>query len=182
MRRFILAGRIDGIPIHIHWSLLALSSLIVVSSLGSLAHAVGAVVALLAYFASMLLHEWGHVFFARRHLCTVYGIELYPLVGVTRLQLPPTRYAHCVVAWGGLLFQAAVGLPMVAWIKLVGYTPIEVLNAFMAVFGFLSILMIVLNLVPIPPLDGATAWGIVPLLLHRQASGRGRTRGWNSRR
>src|SRR5258708_6507557 len=138
MRRYILAGRIGGIPVHIHWSLLALSSLVLISSLGSLSHAVGALVALLAYFASMLLHEWGHVVFARQQRCAVYGIELYPLVGLTRFQLPPTRLAHCRIAWGGVLFQAAVGVPMVAWIQLMGYTPIEVLNAFMAVFGFLS--------------------------------------------
>jgi stage IV sporulation protein FB len=173
MRRFILAGRPGGIPIHIHWTLLAASSLVILSSLGSLARAVWAVAALLAYFASMLLHEWGHVVFARWQRCAVYGIELYPLVGITRHQQPPTRFAHCVIAWGGLVFQAAVGLPMVAWITLVGYTPLEVLNAFMAVFGFLSVGMIVLNLAPIPPLDGATAWEIVPLLLHRQKPGRG---------
>jgi Zn-dependent protease len=182
MRRFFLAGRIDRIPVHIHWTLLVLSGLIVISSLGSVAYAVGAVVALLAYFASMLLHEWGHVVIARRQMCAVYGIELYPLVGITRFQSPPTRFAHSLIAWGGPLFQAAVGLPMVAWIKLVGYTPIEVLNAFMAVFGFLSVVMIVVNLVPIPPLDGATAWSIVPLLLARGRSGRQRVRGWNSRR
>jgi Zn-dependent protease len=81
-----------------------------------------------------------------------------------------------------VLFQAAVGVPMVAWIKLVGYTPIEVLNAFMAVFGFLSVVMIVMNLVPIPPLDGATAWSIVPLLLQSRSSRPGGARGWNARK
>ena len=130
----------------------------------------------------MLVHEWGHVVLARRQRCAVYGIELYPLVGLTRFQLPPTRLGHCRIAWGGVLFQAAVGLPMVAWIKLVGYTPIEVLNAFMAVFGFLSVVMIGMNLVPIPPLDGATVWNIVPLLLQRRVSRSGRARGRNVRR
>src|SRR5260221_7457412 len=147
MRRYVLAGRLAGVPIHIHWSLLALCALIVMSSLGSLAYAVGAVVALLAYFASMLVHEWGHVFFARRYRCAVHGIELYPLVGITRFQLPPTRLAHCAIAWGGVLFQAAVGLPMVAWIKLVGYTPLEVFNAFIAGVGFLFGAIVS----PIPP-------------------------------
>jgi len=71
---------------------------------------------------------------------------------------------------------------MVAWIELVGYTPLEVVNAFMAVFGFLSVVMIVMNLLPIPPLDGATAWNIVPVLLQRRASPSGRTRGWHARR
>jgi Zn-dependent protease len=73
---------------------------------------------------------------------------------------------------------------MLAWIKLVGYTPLEVLNAFMGVFSFLTVVMVLLNLAPIPPLDGAVAWGIVPLLFRRfrDARGRARPRGWTSLR
>jgi stage IV sporulation protein FB len=138
-----------------------------VGSFDSLAHAAGALIAIVAYFAAMLLHEWGHVVLARRHLCAVYGIDLYPLVGITRLEMPRTRFAQCAIAWGGLLFQAVVGIPIFLWIKLVGYTPLEVVNAFLGVFSFLTVVMLVLNILPIPPLDGALAWGIVPLLLRR---------------
>jgi Zn-dependent protease len=131
----------------------------------------------------MLLHEWGHVVFARRQKCQVFWIELYPLVGITRFEHPPTRLAHGIIAWGGVLLQSAVGLPILVWIKLVGYTPIEVLNAFMAVFAFLTVVMLV-NLLPLPPLDGAAAWRIVPLLFRRVWNGFSRKggRGWNSGR
>ena len=182
MKRFVSAGRVGGVPVHIHWTLVAACAVVLLGSLGSLGHAAGALVAIVAYFATMLLHEWGHVVIGRRHMCRAFGIELYPLVGVTRLELPRTRYARCAIAWGGILFQGAVGLPMVAWIKLVGYTPLEVLNAFMAVFGFLSVVMIILNLAPVPPLDGATAWGIVPFLLQRLRRTPRRARGWDSLR
>jgi hypothetical protein len=112
------------------------------------------------------------------------GIELYPLLGITRFERPWSRFDHCVIAWGGVVFQGVVGLPMLAWIKLVGYTPLEVVNAFMAVFSFLTVVMVILNLVPIPPLDGSVAWGILPLLFRRlrDRRGRGRSGTWNTRR
>lgn len=184
MRRFVSGGRIGGVRIHIHWTLLAACALVLVGSLGSLAHAAGAAVALAAYFAAMLLHEWGHVVVARKRRCQVFGIELYPLIGLTRFERPRTRFDHCLIAWGGVVFQGAVGLPMLAWIKLVGYTPLEALNAFMGVFSFLTVVMVLLNLAPIPPLDGAVAWGVVPLLFRRfrDARGRARSRGWTSLR
>jgi hypothetical protein len=88
-------------------------------------------------------------------------------VGVTRFEQPRTRWAHGVIAWGGVLFQAAAAAPILAWIHLVGYTRFEVANAFLGVFGFLSIAMIVLNLAPMPPLDGAAAWPALPHLVRR---------------
>jgi len=181
MRRFVSGGRIGGVGIHIHWTLLVACALILLGSLQSLAHAAGAAIALLAYFAAVLLHEWGHVVVARRRMCQVFGIELYPFVGLTRFQNPRTRFDHCLIAWAGVVFQGAVGLPMLLWITLVGYTTLEVVNAFMAVFSFLTVVMVLLNLMPIPPLDGAVAWGIVPLLFRRlRERHRGRSTGWNS--
>jgi Zn-dependent protease len=139
-----------------------------------------AAVAIAAYFAAMLLHEWGHVVLARRRKCQVHEIELYPFVGLTRFSQPRTRLDHCIIAWGGVLFQGAVGVPILVWILLVGYTRVEVVNAFMAMFGYLTMVMLPLNLVPIPPLDGAIAWGIVPILVQRFRH-RPR-RGWESAR
>jgi hypothetical protein len=44
--------------------------------------------------------------------------------------------------------------------------------------------MLPLNLLPIPPLDGAVAWGIVPILFQRlrERLGGGRRKGWQSTR
>ena len=137
-----------------------------------------------AYFAAMLLHEWGHVVLARRRRCQVFGVQLYPFVGITRFEHPRTRLDHCVIAWGGILFQGAVGIPTVAWILFVGYTSVEVVDAFLGVFAYLTVIMLPFNLAPVAPLDGATAWGIVPLLLRRSGSltGRRTPKGWNAPR
>jgi stage IV sporulation protein FB len=181
VRRFATVGKIGGVPVYIHWTLLLGAAVLLLGSVGSLAHAVAATVAIIAYFCAMLLHEWGHVVLARRRMCQVWNIHLYPFVGITRFDHPRTRLDHSVIAWGGVLFQGAAGLPMLAWILTFGYTPIEVLNAFMAIFAYLTVLMLPVNLVPVAPLDGAMAWQIVPLLLRRIRERRrsGQPRGWS---
>jgi len=182
MRRFIAAGKVGGVPVYIHWTLVLGCAVLVAPSLESMQHAAPAFAALAAYFAAMVLHEWGHVFLARRRGSLVYGIELYPFVGLTRLERPRTRVDQCVIAWGGVLFQGAVGIPVLVWILVVGYTPLDVANAFMGVFGYLTLLMLPVNLAPVPPLDGAVAWGIVPIVVGRlrERLRRGRRKGWQS--
>src|SRR5262245_60906681 len=101
MRRFVAAGRVGGVPVYVHWTLLIACTLVLLGSLGSVARLASVSFALAAYFAAMLLHEWGHVVLARRRLCQAYAIELYLLVGRTRFQHPRTRLDHCVIAWGG---------------------------------------------------------------------------------
>jgi len=167
VRRLVAVGTMNGVPIYVHWTLLTGVGLLLLGSLGSLANAAASAVAIVAYFSAMLLHEWGHVVLARRRGCQVFGIQLYPLVGLTKFQHPHTRLDHCVIAWGGVLFQTAVGLPMLVWIVAVGYSRLEVLNAFMAMFAYLTVIMVPVNLAPVAPLDGAIAWSIIPIFLRR---------------
>jgi stage IV sporulation protein FB len=184
VRRFVAVGRMGGVPVYIHWTLVVACALVLLPSLRSMLHTSTAASGIGAYFAALLLHEWGHVVLARRRGYQVYEIDLYPFVGLTRIEHPRTPMHQCVIAWGGVLFQAALGIPLLAWIILVGYTPIDAVNAFMAVFGYLTLVTVPLNLAPIPPLDGASAWRIVPLLIRRARERRGgrRHRGWQSLR
>jgi Zn-dependent protease len=97
----------------------------------------------------------------------VFSIKLYPIFGITKFQAPWSRFDHCVIAWGGVIAQAVVAIPLIAWILLFGYTHFESVNAVLALLGFFSAAMAVFNLLPIPPLDGATAWAIIPEAIKR---------------
>jgi membrane-associated protease RseP (regulator of RpoE activity) len=76
-----------------------------------------------------------------------------------------------------------VALPLVVWVAVFGYTRFEAVNAVFAILGFLSLGIVVFNLLPFGPLDGATAWGIIPAAIQRaRAKSNPRPSNWRSGR
>ncbi len=157
----INAGRLNGVTVRVHWSLLAGC---IALALVAWPQVLSGLAAVFAYFMSMLIHEWGHTFVAQRRRCPVHAIELYPMLGLARLGQPYSHADHCAIAWAGVVAQAIAATPMVAILATVGFTPISSVNYFLVVFVWVSVLSVVLNLVPIRPLDGALAWSRVPAL------------------
>ena len=178
MAELIRAATLDRVAVSVHWTVIAGCALLM---LVSWPHVVAPICAIVGYFGAMLLHEWGHAYVARRRRCRVYRIELYPFVGVTRFEAPYSQGDHCAIAWAGVVAQALVALPVLAWVAIFGYSSSDGVNVLIGTFGWLSMFMIVVNLVPIPPLDGAIAWSLLPplppwLRIRR----RKRLRGWNT--
>jgi Zn-dependent protease len=127
-----------------------------------------AVASVLAFFASLIVHELGHALVARRNGLNVVGIDLWAFGGITRtsgvVERPGTEFRVAVagplatlgvivlcIAAGALLtnsghfFEVAVGktgvraTPALVWLSWVG-----TINALVLIF----------NLVPAFPLDG----------------------------
>jgi Zn-dependent protease len=153
--------QIKGVKVFVHWSVLLIGALIL---LGALEEPLLAFTVLAAYYGVILLHECGHMFAAQRKGCAVLSIELYPIWGITRFTQPYSRFDHCVIAWGGVVAQAIVGVPLVVCVETLGYTRFPPVNAVLAIAGFFSLSIAVFNLIPIPPLDGAIAWKLLPAL------------------
>ena len=73
-----------------------------------------------------------------------------------------------MIAWGGVLAQFAVAVPIAVYLAVFGYTPFEPVNAVLAILCPLSLGQALFNLIPVAPLDGSKAWGLFPLLLRRK--------------
>ena len=159
MRRLLPLTRIAGVPVTLHWSVAAIAFLML---LGALENAWDTLSLVASYLGVMLLHEWGHLLAARRRRHAVYAIELYPIHGLTRCEAARSTYDACVIAWGGVLAQLAVGVPVITATRVFGFTPWGPLNAPLAMFGYFSVVVAVFNLLPLSRLDGTTAWRIVP--------------------
>jgi Zn-dependent protease len=148
---------------------------------GSFRRPLVTVVALASYLGVLLIHECGHLIAAQRMGCKVWCIELYPIHGITLFETPWSKFDHCVIAWGGVLAQAAVAIPLVAWVIVFGYTPFEAVNSVLAILGFFSLFIACFNLLPKAPLDGSIAWGIIPLYIERKRTRRTkRPPGWRT--
>ncbi len=156
--------RIKGVDVYIHWSVFAIAGLML---LGVVQRPLLTLVCLTCYLSVILIHECGHLIAAQRLGCKVYSIKLYPILGLPDFQTPWSRFDHCVIAWGGVLAQAVVALPFVAYVALFGYTHVGIVNAVLVILGFYSLAVAVINLIPVAPFDGAIAWGIVPEVIRR---------------
>ena len=76
MRQSVHLGRIAGISIGAHWSVLLIGAIML---FGAVSEPAMAFAILGSYYGVILLHECGHMIAAQRKHCRVWSIELYPL-------------------------------------------------------------------------------------------------------
>jgi Zn-dependent protease len=160
-------GQIRGVDTFVHWTVFLVAAVILA---GVLRNPGLTLLGLTAYWGVLLIHETGHLIAAQRLGCDVISIEIYPIFGVTRFGTPWSRVDHCLIAWAGVLAQAVIAIPLIAWIVVFGYSRYEAVNMLFAILGYFSISVAIFNLLPVRPLDGSIAWGIFPALIARRRS------------
>lgn len=144
--------RIRGVDVYFHWTVFLIALLILLNA-GRKPWMT--LTALLSFLGLLLLHEAGHMIAAQRLGTHVREIRLYPIFGLCFLDPPWSRFDHCVIAWGGVLAQAVVAIPIVLYTSFFGFTRFDALNAVIAIFGGYSLVVAVFNLLPsfAPPPD-----------------------------
>jgi membrane-associated protease RseP (regulator of RpoE activity) len=178
--RLTHVGRIDRVDVYVHWSVFAIA---IIMLMGVLRQPVTTLVGIASWMGVLFLHEFGHMFAARRRGSHVESIELYPIFAYTRFETPWSRFDHAIIAWGGVLAQAIVAIPVVLWIKFVGFTPFQAADEVLVLFGFFSLAVAAINLLPIRGLDGEIAWTIIPEFLARlRRKEKARAPGWRTYR
>jgi membrane-associated protease RseP (regulator of RpoE activity) len=159
----------DGITFHFHWSVLLAAGLL----FGLYVRHVGyALLAVVAYFAIILLHEIGHALMARRLGCRPTDIYMTFMHGLCVYESGHDDYdaqqatkREASIAWAGVLMQLLVALPLIA---LHSFTALGENACFIiiAVFlGYASVVVAIINLIPVAPLDGHLAWRLFPILI-----------------
>jgi Zn-dependent protease len=150
-------------PILVHWSVPVVGAIMIAFNYSEPVFAASLCA---AYFVLLLIHEIGHAIVADFRRCTVSQIEIYPIHGLCRY-FPNTAEDQAFIAWGGVLAQFAVAVVVVAIVDVTGGTRINGLDIAFAVLGYISPVIAIVNLLPVRPLDGASAWRIGPILMRR---------------
>lgn len=148
-----------GILLRVRWTLPLLF-------LGTLCWTPGSAI---GCFLVVLAHELGHAVLARWRGLHVLEIAVHGLGGHCR-HSSGSALDESIVAWGGVLAQAIV---LAFTLPLYRLTPHwTFLGSLLYGLTIPNVLMIVSNLVPRPPLDGAKAWQLFGLLRRKQARAR----------
>jgi Zn-dependent protease/CBS domain-containing protein len=157
-------GRIAGIRIGVNWSWLIAFALIVWTlatgifpsenpGLEDGTYVAMAIVAAVLFFLSLLLHELGHAFEARREGMEIEGVTLWLFGGVAKFKgMFPSAGAEFRIAVAGPLVSLVlgVGFSLLSWG--VGMTP--TVDGVVSWLGYINVALLVFNLLPALPLDG----------------------------
>jgi len=159
----ISLGRIGGVEVRVNWSWLVIFALIVWSltdgvfpsqnpGLSDGTYLAMAVVAAVLFFASLLLHELGHAWQARREGMEIDGITLWLFGGVSQFKTRfPSAGAELRIALAGPLVSLLLGVVFVL-IALAGLP--SAVDGVAAWLGYINLALLVFNLIPALPLDG----------------------------
>ncbi|MEO7494206.1 MAG: hypothetical protein ABIT83_13195 [Massilia sp.] len=154
--------RIFGAALHIHWAVLVAGGILFGAMIKQPLHAA---LFVCSYFGVMLLHEAGHAFVARRLGCRPSHIYLTFIHGHCECDLPDSLREHAMLAWGGVLAQLAVAMPLLLLGEIAPLAANACFGILLVVFGYFSLSVVILNLMPAEGLDGALAWRLVPMLV-----------------
>ncbi|HWC17009.1 MAG TPA: hypothetical protein VG498_08330 [Terriglobales bacterium] len=162
MDRLTRIAQVRGSDVYVHWSVFLIAVLMVSAVIR---HALVTLAGIAGWLGVMLIHECGHAFAAQRYGSEVLCIDLYPIFGLCSFRAPWSKFAECVIVWGGVLAQAVVAIPVVLFLAVHGYTSVEPVDVLLALLGPFSLAIAVLNLLPLSQLDGAKAWKLLWLVL-----------------
>lgn len=155
--------RVWGAPLRFHWTTPLIALLIGLSSGG---FSLFTLLASLMAVGLLVSHELGHAFLVRRLGHRVLSVDVFGFHGACRWHGYASPRDQAIIAWGGVLAQALllvlVAIPLLLFGRqsLLGWTAYQV-------FVQSNIFLIILNLLPFAPLDGAHAWTLLPELKAR---------------
>jgi Zn-dependent protease len=158
---YLSLGRWRGVPIRLH----------VLTPLGALFFTrfrfePGA---WLGFLLVILLHEMGHALLVMRYRLRISSIDLHAYGGVCRWSGSAGDRERAIIAWGGVLAQAALFAVTASLVSVAGLPSTQFGQELVDVFLRTNLLLMAINLLPFPPLDGAEAWKLGSQLFQRRS-------------
>jgi Zn-dependent protease len=108
----------------------------------------------------ILIHEIGHALLVRRCRLQVVSIDINGIGGVCRYAGHATELQESVIAWGGVLGQAVLLAVTEVIAKTVGLHGETYVGQVAEMLVAVNFVLLAINLIPVPPLDGAKAWAL----------------------
>jgi Zn-dependent protease len=165
MWRSLKIGKLFGIGVYIHWSFLLIIGFVLYTYgiQGGWRFAIFGLELLLAGFACVVLHEYGHALMARWFGIATRDITLYPIGGVARLErMSENPVEELLIALAGPAVNVVIALLLLpvniilygSSMATVSGDPEVMRNYFWLVLLFFNIMMVLFNMLPAFPMDG----------------------------
>ncbi|MCL2823624.1 MAG: hypothetical protein FWD57_06505 [Polyangiaceae bacterium] len=146
-------GSVSGVPIRLHWTI-PLGCAIFSGFHFAPAFWLGFVLLVIA-------HELGHAWMVRQFGFRNHSIDVTGFGGMCRWSGHATSFERSAIAWGGVLAQLAILLMALIYLLFLGSPTNQYAAEAIDVLTRANLMLMALNLIPFPPLDGALAWKIL---------------------
>lgn len=164
MKFSLYLGSYKNVKVFIHWTFSLLLLWIIISNLRQgmpMIDILWVILFVLALFACVVMHEFGHALAAQRYGIQTKDIVLYPIGGVARLEkLPEDPKQELWVAFAGPLVNIVLFIILSTILSFTGYN-IESLeelkirpNTFLLYIASANLILALFNLLPAFPMDG----------------------------
>jgi stage IV sporulation protein FB len=161
----ISLGRIAGTEVRIHLTFFLLLAWfgLVAGAQGGVAAGFASIGFILAIFACVLAHEYGHVLMARRFGIGTRDIILLPIGGVASIErMPDNPTQELLIALAGPAVNVVIALILVVFfganLGAGNADPAALQNIdFVSRLAVLNVVLVVFNLLPAFPMDGGRA-------------------------
>ncbi|GAA5103581.1 site-2 protease family protein [Haloechinothrix salitolerans] len=166
MKATLSLGRIAGVRVGLHWSVLGIVAILVSLALARwpvvvpghswIAYAIAAVTVAVLFVGSLLAHELAHAVMARKEGVEVGGITLWLLGGIAQLRgdaSTPGASLRIAVVGPAMSFALAVIFGLISLPFAGGDDGLLVAVTF-GYLGLINLVLAVFNLIPAAPLDG----------------------------
>jgi len=153
--------KVFGARVYIHWSTLLVAGALLALSIRT---PLLALITIGCYLGILFVHEAGHAFFAQRLGYRPFAIYLGFVHGRCDYEEPYSRKHEAIVAWGGVAAQLALAIPLIVLAQTTSVAGVPGLGPVFGFLGYINLVVALFNLTPVPPLDGARAWALVPIL------------------
>jgi Zn-dependent protease len=163
MRSSWRLGRWRGVPISLHWTVFIGLPWFYYETRGFADTAI----AFVGFFFLILIHELGHAAVARWRGVEVESIRLFFIHGTCSTEEPDYELDDVLIAWGGVAAQFVVlVVAFGAGLLLPTVSPLAhgLASSLLRVLTEVNLFIMIVNLIPIAPFDGAKAWRILPIL------------------
>jgi hypothetical protein len=161
---YFMVGKWSGIPVRLHWTAI----------IGALLF--GRFEWAPAYWFAFLflvaIHEMGHAVLVRRFRATPISLDIHGLGGLCHWRGFVSPLGVATIAWGGVAAQFVLYLLTMVAIAIFGAPSTPAMIDLRQALIEQNVFLIMLNLIPVPPLDGSKAWQLPGLLIARQMARR----------
>lgn len=156
-------GEYAGIGVYLHATFFLLIGFVALSHVlqgDPVSQTIAGVAFILALFASVVLHEFGHALTAKRYGIKTRDITLYPIGGVARLErMPDKPIQEFWVALAGPAVNVVIAAILFVWITITNdIVALDRLSVtagpFMERLMVTNISLVLFNLLPAFPMDG----------------------------